>query len=248
MAEDTTKGGELYIEQKISQQVTITAGATGTASVTIPTNGKALLKGYGYTWFTTNTFKLRAGTYVMPSRSDQEGSTSIPIIYGNPFPVNSGEKIELSILNGDSADHTYDVVFYILTNRVIETNSVGGELILTTGGSGSAVGGVVIYDQTFTTAAGVTAKGLAVNPQSPTALLAGTQTATTAAAALASSAACKKVTLQIATGGGNVYVGNATAQPILLTPTQTITLDIANLASVFVKRVTVDTTVNYIGS
>jgi len=122
------------------------------------------------------------------------------------------------------------------------------ELILATGGSGSAVGGVVIYDSAFTTSAGVTAKGVAVDPQVPATLLAGTKTAGAVAAALAASTACKKVTLQIASDGGNVLVGNATAQPILLFPTQSIVIDIDDLAKVYVKRVTSDTTVNYLGA
>ena len=241
-------GKDQFVEQKITQQVTVASGATGTVSITVPSDGKAFLKGYGYTWFTSNTYKLRVGSRDLPSRTDQEGSTSIPVIYGNPFPANSGEQFELSITNGDSASHTYDVVMYVVTNRIIEVNSVGGELILATGGSGSAVGGVVIYDSAFTTSAGVTAKGVAVDPQVPATLLAGTKTAGAAASALASSTACKKVTLQIASDGGNVLVGNATAQPILLFPTQSIVIDIDDLAKVFVKRVTVDTTVNYLGA
>ena len=236
------------IEQKITQQVTIAAGASDTVSVTVPTNGKAFLKGYGYTYFDDNTFKLTAGTYSLPSRTDQEGSTSIPIMYGNPFPANSGESFSLHITNGDASDHTYDVVFYVLSDRVIEVDSVGGELILTTGGSGGVSSAVSITDATGTTTANVTADGLEVNPQSPSTLLAGTKTAGSTAEALAASTACRKVILQIATGGGSVYVGNASAQPILLVATQSIEIEIANLATVYVKRATVDAVVNYIAS
>ena len=241
-------GKDQFVEQKITQQVTVGAGATGVVKVTVPTNGKAFLKGYGYTWFTSNVYKLRAGTFDLPSRSDQEGSTSIPVIYGNPFPANSGETFSLTITNNDSASHTYDVVMYVVTNRVIEIDSVGGELILVTGGAGSAVGGVVLYDSAYTTSAGVTAKGLAVNPQVPATLLCGTKTAGAAGSAVASTAAIKKVTIQIATGGGNVLVGNATSQTILLVPTQTMEIEIDDIAKVFVKRVSVDTTVNYVAA
>jgi hypothetical protein len=244
-----TSGSEQFIEQKITQQVTINAGATGTVSVTVPTNGKAFLKGYGYTWFTTNTYTLRAGSFVLPSRTDQEGSTSIPVIYGNPFNVNSGEKAELTILNGDSAAHTYDVVFYMITNRVIPTNSTGGELILTTGGAGGVGNSVTIYDSSLTTAAGVTAKGLAVNPQVPATLLCGsTSTASAAATVLASTATIKKVTIQVDDGSSNVLIGNATAQTIELVATQSISIDIDDLAKVYIKRVSTDCTVNYIAS
>ena len=241
-------GKDQFVEQKITQQVTVASGATGTVSITVPSDGKAFLKGYGYTWFTSNTYKLRVGSQELPSRTDQEGSTSIPVIYGNPFPANSGEQFELTITNGDSASHTYDVVMYVVTNRIIEVNSVGGELILATGGSGSAVGGVVIYDSAFTTSAGVTAKGVAVDPQVPATLLAGTKTAGAAASALASSTACKKVTIQVASGSPDVYIGNATSQPIRLVATQSIEISIDNLAKVFVKKVTTDATLNYIGS
>ena len=237
-----------FIEQKITQQVTVGTLATGTVSVTVPSNGKAFLKGYGYTWFTSNIFTLRAGSRQLPSRTDQEGSTSIPVIYGNPFPANSGETFELTIYNGDSGDHTYDVVMYVVTDRIIETNSTGGELILTTGGAGGVASSVTIYDSSLTTAAGVTAKGLAVNPQSPATLLAGTKTAGTTASALASTTAIKKVTIQVATGSSSVYIGNASSQPILLVATQSIEIEIDDIAKVYVKRVTTDATLNYIAS
>jgi hypothetical protein len=243
-------GTEQFIEQKITQQVTINAGDTSAVSVTIPSSGKAFLKGYGYTWFSSNTFQLRAGGFVLPSRTDQEGSTSIPVIYGNPFPANSGEKFELTITNGSATAHTYDVVFYVLTNRVIQVASTGGELILATGGSGSAVGGVVIYDSAFSISAGVTAKGVAVDPQSPATLLAGTKTTTGATAiAIASTTACKKVDIQVDSASDPVYIGNATTQPILLQPTQSISLSIDDLSKIYILRSgATNVTINYIGS
>lgn len=242
------KADTQFIEQKITQRVTIAAGATGTVTVTVPTQAKAFLKGYGYTWFTSNTYQLSAGTLTFPSRTDQEGSTSIPVIYGNPYPITSGN-IVLSITNGDSAEHTYDVVMYVLCNRIIPISSTGGELILATGGSGSAVGGVVIYDSAFSISAGVTAKGLATNPQAPATLLAGTKTTSGATAeALAASTACKKVTIQVDDGSPDVLIGNATTQAVQLVATQSITIDIDDLAKIYIKRVTTDATVNYVGS
>ena len=244
-------GYEQFIEQKITQQATIAAGATGTISVTVPTNGKAFLKGYGYSYFATSTYTLRAGSFVMPSRTDQEGSISIPVIYGNPFPVNSGEKMELTIVNGGAAAHTYDVVFYIISNRIIPTPSVGGELILATGGSGSAIGGVVVYDSAFATSANVTAKGLDVHSTAPATLLAGTLTTSAGTAtALGATTACHKLDIQVdSASGDNVYIGNSTSQPILLAPTQSITIQIDDIAKVFIKRpAATNVTVNYIGS
>lgn len=229
---------EQFVEQKITQQVTITNGTSDTVSVTIPSNCKAFLKGYGYTWFTTNTYVLSAGKYNLPSRTDQEGSPSIPVIYGNPFPVNSGERISLQITNGDSASHTYDVVFYIITNRIIPTNSTGGELTITTGSGASSGNDVAIWDSTFTTNAGVTAFGLAVDPTPPSTLRDGTGSAVAAAAAIGSSTALKRgVLIQCDPSATNgILVGNATSQSFALDPGDAMFIEIANLATVYVKR------------
>lgn len=244
-------GYEQFVEQKITQQITILAGATGLVSVTVPLNGKAFLKGYGYTWFATNSYQLRAGSFVLPSRTDQEGSTSIPVIYGNPFPVNSGEKMELTIINSSAADHTYDVVFYIITNRIIAVNSTGGEMILSTGSGAGVAANVTIYDSTVSTAANVTAKGLAVFGSAPATLLAGTvSTASAAATVLGTTTACHKLDIQVdAASLDSVYIGNATSQPILLAPTQSISIEIDDIAKVYIKRpAAANVTVNYIGS
>lgn len=236
-----------FIEQKISQRVTITAGTSQAVSVAIPAQAKAYLKGYGYSFFTSSTYQLSVGTLKFPSRTDQEGSPSIPVIYGNPYPVTSGN-IELYITNADSADHTYDVVFYVLCNRIIPISSTGGELILATG-SGGTSGAVTIYDSSVATAANVTAKGLQVDPQAPATLLAGTKTTSGAAAeALAASTACKKVTIQVDDGSPDVLIGNATTQAVQLVATQSITIEIDNLSKIYIKRVSTDATVNYIGS
>ena len=244
-------GTDQFVEQKITQQVTISAGATGTASVTVPTNGKAFLKGYGYTWFASQTYQLRAGTYVLPSRTDQEGSTSIPVIYGNPFPAVSGEKFELTIVNGGAAAHTYDVVFYVITDRIIQTNSTGGELVLTVGGGGGIVGATAIYDSSFTTAAGVTAKGLAVNPQLPATLLDGTKSVTSGtASALASTTTLYKGVLVMSpiTNTDTLIVGNATSQNTTLYAGDSIFIEVDDIAKVFVKKNVTNVTANYLAS
>ncbi|MFA6462387.1 MAG: hypothetical protein WCV90_09065 [Candidatus Woesearchaeota archaeon] len=249
MVQPPPKSQEQLVEQKITQQVTIAAGVTTVTSITIPANGKGYLKGYGYTWYTSNTYQLRAGNFVLPSRTDQEGSTSIPVIYGNPFPVNSGETISLSITNGDSAEHTYDIVFYVITNRIIQTNSTGGELILTTGGGGGSVSGsVIIYNSTLTTAANVTAKGLQVENNAPATLLDGTKSVTSAtASALASTVTIKKGVLVSADDANTdvVYVGNATSQSIKLYAGDAEFIEIDDPAKIYVKKNVTNVTVNY---
>jgi len=223
------------VEQKIAQRSTVSAGATGIISITIPTNGKAFLKGYGYTWYTLNTYSLRAGTFALPSRTDQEGSSSIPVIYGNPFPVNSGEQISLSITNRDSVDHTYDVVFYIITNRIIPTSSTGGELVLATGGSSSST--PIANEVTL------------VNPAT---FLDGYHTTTTDVAEKlsATAIACKSLMIQAdITNTGYALIGNGTSQSISLGPGQSEDIPVNDISKVYVKNGTAGTNIriNYHG-
>jgi len=151
-----------FIEQKITKQVTITAGAVGNVSIDIPREKTVFLKGYGYTWFTLNTYKLNTGNTGFPKRTDQEGSPAIPALFGTPFKARSGGKIQLSITNGDSSSHTYDVVFYIVSNELLDEESTGGDLNLSIGGATGVATQVSIVDATGTTAANVTANGMQV--------------------------------------------------------------------------------------
>lgn len=149
-----------FVEQKITKQISINAGAEGKVSIPIPNFRKVLLKGYGYTWYASNKYTLSTGNNIFPTRSDQEGSPSIPVIYGNPFPCRSGGDLSLTIYNGDSSARTYDVVFYIHTEEFLDEESTGGELILVTGSSSAVASGKVsIYDSTGVTAVDVVNDG-----------------------------------------------------------------------------------------
>jgi len=240
------------VEQTIKQQVTITAGTTTNVDLAIPKDRKVSLKGYGYSWYATNTFVLDTGNMRFPSRTDQEGSASIPRIFESSYPVRSGGTLRLTITNGDTASHTYDVVFYLYVDQFIETASTGGELIIATGGSSGVAGSVVIYNSSLTTAANVTAKGVEVEPQAPATLRQGTKATTSAAAiVLASTVAVKKVNIRaVAANGSNiVYVGNATGQTYPLYALDSITIEIDDLAKIYIKRSGgTDVTVEYIAS
>jgi len=240
------------IEQKITQQVTVVSGATGHVTVTIPASRRAFLKGYGYSWYTANVYQLNAGTFRFPSRSDQEGSTSIPVIYGNPFPILSGEKIDLQIINNDTATHTYDVVFYVLATEVIQVNSVGGELILATGGTSGAGNAVYITDSSGTNSAGVSATlGVAVEPKSPVAVIAGSKDTTDAnKIVMGVSTPCRKISFQADPSNADaVLIGSTSSQKVSLDGGQSVTLEISNLNLVYIKRSgSNNLTVNYIGS
>jgi len=143
------------VEQKITQQVTITAGNKGSVSIDIPQGKTVFLKGYGYSWFTSNKYSLTTGNTQFPTRSDQEGSPSIPVIFGTPFKARSGGQIKLSIENGDASSHTYDVVFYIITDELLNIESTGGDLNFTIGGATGTSSSVSIADSTGSTFADV---------------------------------------------------------------------------------------------
>ena len=236
------------IGDKITKQTTITAGSTEFVALDCPKEANCFLKGIGYTWYTSNTYVIDTGEVRLPKRTDQLGSASIPHQWESPFPCEQGGQFGIWITNGDSSDHTYDVVFYILTDRFLKVESAGGELIIATGG-GSTAGNVAIYNSSGTTAANVTAKGLEVEPQSPATLLAGQKTATTSAAALATSTDCKKVTVQAdPANSGILLVGNSSGQYIQLYATQAVDIDIDDLAKVYVKAQSGTQVANYIGS
>lgn len=147
------------IEQKITQRVTVTAGSSGKATVSIPQGRVVYLKGYGYTWYTGNTFTLSTGNALFPSRTDQEGSVGIPVQFGRPFLCRPGGELSLTIANADSVDHSYDVIFYLLTEELLNVASTGGDLYVPSSGSIGTVQHVAVYDSTNTTAADVVARG-----------------------------------------------------------------------------------------
>ena len=240
-----------FVEQKITQQVTVNAGITTAVEISIPKDKSVFLKGYGYSWFTANIYSLVTGNVTFPDRSDQEGSPAIPVIFGRPFKCRSGGKLKLIITNNDTSNHTYDVVFYILTNELLEVKSTGGELNLVIGGAAGVASAVSIVDSTGTTPADVSADGLQTYTNSPSTLVTGTKTtATSAAIVLAASTLVKKVTLQAAvTNTDAVFVGNATNQLIRLEIGQSMDLEVHNLNTIYIKRNGANNqTINYIGA
>ncbi len=81
-------------------------------------------------------------------------------------------------------------------------------------------------------------------------LLAGTQSATTVAAALNSgtAAGCRQVLVQADPDNTvSVFVGNATTQPLELVPGDAATIGISDVAKVFVKTASSTATVNWLG-
>ena len=262
-----------FIEQKITQQVTIIAGTSGTVEIDIPREKTVFLKGYGYTWFTLNKYKLSTGNTSFPVRTDQEGSPAIPALFGTPFKCRSGGKLKISITNGDSSDHTYDIVFYIISNELLEVESIGGDLNLTIGGATGTASAVSIVDTTGTTSADVTSDGLQVYTNkalpvgsntigdvtvssipvslSPDTLLCGTKVTVDASAiAIATSTTVHKVTLQADVNNTDaLFIGNATNQKIRLDIGQSIDLEINNLNKIYIKRNgSSNQTINYIGA
>ena len=244
------------VEQKIAKQVTVANGATGSVAINIPDNREVWLKGYGHTFSASSSFKLRTGNKSFPARTDQEGSPSIPVQYGRPFKVRpGGDNLSLTITNGSGASVTYNVVFYILTNELLDITSEGGELVLTTGSTGGGATNLVAVSNTAgTNQAGVTtAFGLEVDPVPPAAIQAGTvSTAGAAAVALGASAALKRgvlVKADLANGAENVLVGNSSDQYVALEAGDSIFIDIDDIDAVYIKRSgSTNVTANFVGS
>ncbi len=229
------------VEQTIKKQVTISAGATELVQIPIPADVDVALKGYGYTWYTSNTFRLSTGQITLPIRQDQEGSASIPRIFSIPLECRSGGFLELMVTNGDASSHTYDVVFYVLSSSLLEGPSyasTGGELLVGTTSSAAGTQSI-IYNSSLTTAANVTAFGLAVDPTPPTTLNDGTlTTASGTAAAIGASTALKRgVLVQAAPSNtANALLGSSGSQNLVLEPGDSEFVDIDNLSKVYVKR------------
>ena len=145
------------VEQTVKKQVTINAGVTDTISIPIPSGARVYLKGYGYTWYDSNTFKLSTGNLTLPQRTDQEGSASIPRIFDVAYPCRSGQNLTFTITNGDSSNHTYDVVFYLVSDQLLEGSdyeSSGGELLVGTS-SGSSTSNVTTISGSVTSLSNV---------------------------------------------------------------------------------------------
>ena len=136
--EDYSKVKEQLMEQTISKEVTVAAGATGTIEIPIPDNAKAFLKAYGYTYKNNCSYQVDTGYFQMQKRSDQEGSLGTPVIYGNPYPLKPSAKLKLNFFNASTASQDFTARFFILTDKQIETPSEGGVVnIQTTAGSGA---------------------------------------------------------------------------------------------------------------
>ena len=236
-------------EDKITKQVTITAGTEQFISFDVPEKANCFLKGLGYTWYTDNTYIIDTGNKVFSKRTDQLGSASIPHIWSTPFYCKPSGKTGIWIKNGDSSDHTYDIVFYVLSDIYLNVESSGGELILATGSSGSVASEVAIFNSSKTTVANVTSKGLEVDPQAPATLICNMKAVTTTGAAIASSTAVRKATLQVDDGAtGYILIGNATNQLIKLSAGDSVDIEIDDLAKIYAKASAGTITLNFMAS
>jgi hypothetical protein len=147
------------IEQNIKKQVTIADGSSGKVSLNIPQSADIWLKGYGYSYTNSTTYTLIVGNTKFPNRTDQEGSTTQPMIFATPPKANGGTKIELRITNNSGSSNTYEVVFYLTGNRLLDETSEGNELIMPMAGTGGVAGAVTIYNPAGSISADVVARG-----------------------------------------------------------------------------------------
>lgn len=236
---------------KFSKQVTIAAGSEEFVGFNVKTKANVLVKGIGYTWYTSNEFRIVTGNRQFPKRTDQLGSASIPHIWDNPYPAKQGDNVGVYIKNGDAVDHTYDVVIYYMSDVELGLESTGGELVIATGGGSSVANNVVLYNSALTTAANVTSLGLAVNPSIPSTLVSGQNTGitTTGAAIGASTSLNRGVVVQAAsTNTEIVYIGNSSGQFIELDAGDSVPIEIDNLSKIYAKSASGTQTINYMGS
>ena len=130
--QDYVKLKDQLTEQTISKQVTVATGAIGVVEIPVQANAKAFLKGYGHTFKNSTSYQLGTGYVHLPKRTDQEGSIAQPVIYGNPFPLKPSAKLELRFYNETGSEQTYTAKFYIMTDHLIDEESVGGEIVVAT--------------------------------------------------------------------------------------------------------------------
>jgi len=127
-------------EQKISKVISVDANSTGIIEIKIPNNRKTFVAGYGYSYKDNSEFTLHAGTQNFPKRSDQEGSISQPMMYSIPFRVLSGQSIQFVIKNNNAESVTYNAVFLLRTDGILDEESQGGEMVMTTTQESGGVG------------------------------------------------------------------------------------------------------------
>lgn len=120
------------VEQKITKQVTVNNGATGEITISIPLDKQVFLKGYGFTWNASTTYKLSTGFTTFPTTTAQDGSIAQPLIFSTPYECKPGSAIKLQITNNGSSK-TYEAVFYILTSTLLDESSTGSDILLNTG-------------------------------------------------------------------------------------------------------------------
>lgn len=225
MADETyTKWKDKLVNQKITQQITVAAGAVGRVTLDVPKDHIVFLAGLGYTWFSSQKYTLDTGNKQFPSRSDQEGSIAQPMMYGMPFPCRSGGQIKLTIENNGTSENTYDVVFYIQTDDYIDFESSGRDITTALGGT------TEVKDIPFAAMAHASKTIDATNTAEPLA---------------AASTPCRLMRLRASTITGTIYIGGSTVDATkwldkLTSTSGTVDIPIDNLTDVYVYGTATD--------
>lgn len=161
-------------DQLIKKQQTINNGTSYTFEVNIPSGAKVYLRGYGYSWFDSCEFSLHTGNAGFPTRTDQEGSPSIPRIFeGKGYECRSGGPLRLTITNNSGSNQTFDVAFYLYTDQLLNEPSTGGALILATEAGSGTTSNVVTTSGSVTSLTNVEVSDNAAVGSSKGVLIAG---------------------------------------------------------------------------
>ena len=134
---------DTLVEQVIRKKTTIANGAEGLVSITIPNDANVFLKGVGWDYFGSATYKLLDDHRQLHAGSNQIGSCAIPQQWSIPFYCKG--KIMLYITNSTGASQDYTAVFIIHTDKLLEDASEGGAVLVPVAPGAGVVQDVQLY-------------------------------------------------------------------------------------------------------
>ncbi|MBV6340364.1 hypothetical protein [Candidatus Magnetobacterium casense] len=140
---------DTLVEQVIRRSVTIANGAEGVVSISIPTDVNVFLKGVGWDYYGSATYKLLDSHRQLHSGSNQLGSVGLPQQWSIPFYVRG--TLSLYITNNTGASQDYTAVFILHTDSLLDIASQGGACALSTMPASGVVTDVQLYGFAGTT-------------------------------------------------------------------------------------------------
>jgi hypothetical protein len=116
-----------YREYRIRKNITIAAGASGQVTVSIPKFSTNFLAGVGYNYYENNVYTLNTGSGSSLPYSNQQGSLVAPMMYAEPFKMNSNPI--MTIVNNGNTTIIHSVLFIIKSDGIINDLGDSGQLL-----------------------------------------------------------------------------------------------------------------------